>query len=396
MTCSIKKDKLLILMLVALITGNAGCAKDGSSSNDNEALSSDTIATYSFTLNPDEAWKNTGIVIQRYTVIKIRSSEQALGQPEYQKMDPVDGFGHRGLIAKISNDGRPFPVGKYKEIQLHSDYEGKELFIGWNDSFSDTDIDYSKLQSLEVQITIESTDAPSLISPQDGLWVSTQTPVYEWEDFDRAVQYVLQISRFDDFRVLEQEINTTNSFLNTAQPYIGYPTGQQMQNPVQVSEGLHYWRVRAQLNDCSALNPCPKWTKWSAPFEMGVELNNPPDTPEIVNPTETSFSSGDEVFFEFNQIPDPSGTYWRYRIVTSACGETPSIDPEDPSSGNPSPWRVFQKPTPFPGGKVDVPMYYASFYTPELTKGEWLVRIEVKDGLDNTTYVDYNFTVECE
>ncbi len=383
-----------LMLLIMIFTG---CAADNSEDNKDENKGNTYASvTYEFSLMPDEAWMNTGIVIHPYTVITITSSEEAMGDPVVQSMDPVEGFGHRGLIGKIGVDGRPFAIGRYKEIQLHADYEGKELYLGWNDSFNDADINYAQLTPLDVQVTVEETDAPPLISPEDGIWVTTQTPVFEWEDFNHAIQYVIQISPFDDFRVLEEELNTTNSFLNTAQPTIGYPTTQQLQNPLQMAEGVHYWRVRAQLNRCSTFNPCAEWTRWSAPFKMGVELGNAPEEPDIVNPTGSSFTSGEKVLFEFRQVPDPSGTYWRYRIVTTACGDTPQIDPEDPSSGNPSNWAVFQNPSPFPGGRVDVPMYYASFYTPRLTKGEWLVRIEIKDGLDNITYVDYKFSVDCE
>ncbi|MCX5859640.1 MAG: hypothetical protein NT056_07055, partial [Proteobacteria bacterium] len=125
-----------------------------------------------------------------------------------------------------------------------------------------------------------------------------------------------------------------------------------------------------------------------------------PTAPTILKPEAGDvLLEGETAIFEFTSPPDPSGLVWRYRNTKSACGETPSINSDDPASGEPTPWQAYQ-------GTLDVPdptkspQYYAYFATPVLTRGEWLFRVETRDGADaaasRVASTDLSASVGCE
>lgn len=384
------RSKVLKSIAVLFLLSILWCGEDNPS--DEEQVK---VQEYNLTLSKDVGWMNTGIIMRRGNVVTITSDEGAIGSPVVDTDDPIPFFGHRGLIGKIGEDGLPFIIGKEYKFLTNTIMEGETLFIGWNDKdFEDVEEGFPK--SLNVKVRIESTDAPPLISPIDGIWVNTTTPVFEWEDLDNAVQYVLEISLYPDFRIIEQSVTVTTSYVNLT---VGVPTPQpgQGQPTVQLTEGVHYWRVRAQVNIGRTLSPILKWTNWSPPYRIGVELGTPPSQPIIISPSEEfTFKENEQVMFEFKVPPDPSHIFWRWRAVTVQCGETPQIDPEDPNSGNPSPWMIFQK-TIQSNNPTEPPYMYAYFTTSPLLRGEWLVRIEVKDMAETSiNYTERTFSVGCE
>lgn len=355
----------------------------------------EAIKEFFVVLNENLSWLNTGIVLERGKVVTIKTDEErATGSPLVDPDDPIPFFGHRGLIGKIGEKGLPFIIGREYTFLTNTLMDGEVLFIGWNDK------DFEKREEgfpseISVYVKMEETDAPPLISPLDGIWVTTPTPVFEWEDLDNAVQYVLEVSLFPDFRIIETSITVTTSYVNLTVPVGQLPQPAQ-QPQLQLSEGLHYWRVRAQVNVGRSLSPILQWTKWSPPYRLGVELGAPPSPPSFLSPVTTAgFREGEEVFFEFKTPMDPSHAFWRWRAVTTACGETPRIDPEDPNSGNPTPWMLLQTIL-YSNNPTEPPFYYASFNSPVLTRGEWLIRVELKDMTGNEiSYSDMRLSVEC-
>ncbi len=364
-----------------------GCSDDGS---ENKPI----IEEYTFVLTEYVAWLNTGIVLKEGKVITITTSEEkAIGSPIVDFDDPIPFFGHRGLIGKVGEDGLPFIIGMKYVFLTNTLMDGENLFIGWNDKkFEEREEGFPK--EITVSVKIEDTDAPPLISPIDGIWVDTTMPVFEWEDLPNAVQYVLEISRFHDFRIIETSVTVTTSYVNLTVP-VGTVSPEQ-QPQVQLAEGVHYWRVRAQVNVGRPLSPILEWTSWSPPYRVGVELGAPPAQPVFLSPAQDfSFKEDEEVLFEFKTPFDPSYVFWRWRAVTTACGETPQIDPEDPTSGNPTPWMVLQTVLSS-NNPTEPPFLYGSFRSPSLTRGEWLIRVELKDMMENTiSYSDRVFSVGC-
>lgn len=349
------------------------------------------------------AWINTGVTVEIGKRIKIIAGKEALGLPEVFNTDPVPLFGHGGLIGRIGREGYPFAIGEYREIQGNSHNHGEDLYLGRNDS---TDVAFSGIQytpaEFSVRIEIIDTDAPGLISPRDNAWSTNALPTFDWDDIDDAIVYTVELSNFPDFRLIEQSVTTTTSYVQTAtEVTIPIPGQQQPQQPPTfqpLPEGLHYWRVRAQFNAGRSLSPDFDWTDWSVVYTYGVESGTAPAAPVILRPQEgVKIFPDDSVFVEFIESPDPSGVVWRYWLKQADCGQTPQIDT---AQDKPAVWwRVFS-------GTYEVydpntpPQLYSAFDTGALAKGNWLLRIEVRDGSDpdgaNSSYTDLNINSGCE
>ncbi len=353
-------------------------------------------------LSSSLVWVNSGVTVEAGKRIKISAGREALGLPEVFNTDPVPLFGHGGLIGKIGNGGFPFAIGTYKEIQGNSHNHGEVLYIGRNDStdVSSYDIQYTPVD-FSVRIEIIDTDAPGLISPRDNAWSQNTLPTFDWDDVDDAILYTVELSNFPDFRLIEQSLTTTTSYAQTATQVTLPVPGQEQQQPPTfqpLPEGLYYWRVRAQFNAGRSLSPDFDWTDWSVIYVYGVELGTPPSAPVLLRPSGTvEVSEGSSLFVEFIESPDPSGVVWRYWLKSTECGGTPQIDTtqDKPAVG----WRIFS-------GNYELydpnrpPQLYSAFDTGPLQKGNWLLRIEVRDGSDpdgaNSSSTDLNINVGCE
>lgn len=349
------------------------------------------------------AWVHSGIKVEIGKRIRVFAGKEALGLPEVFNTDPVPLFGHGGLIGRIGTDGYPFAIGEYREIQGNSHNHGEILYLGRNDTtdVSSYGIQYTPVD-FYVKVEIVDTDAPGLISPRDNAWSSNTLPTFDWDDVDDAIVYTVELSNFPDFRLIEQSLTTTTSYAQTAtQVTVPIPGQEQTQQPPTfqpLPEGLHYWRVRAQFNAGRSLSPDFDWTDWSVVYTYGVESGTAPSAPVVIRPMgQAKISSDTSLFVEFIESPDPSGVVWRYWLKQAGCNETPQIDTaqDKPVVG----WRVFS-------GTYEVydpntpPQLYSAFDTGPLAKGNWLLRIEVRDGSDpdgtNSSSTDLNINAGCE
>lgn len=350
------------------------------------------------------SWLNSGVVVEEKKRIKISAGIEASGIPEVFNTDPVPLFGHGGLVGKIGKDGYPFPIGVEKEIQGNSHNHGEVLYLGRNDTtdVAPFGVQYTPLD-FAVHFEIVDTDAPGLISPRESSWSSNALPTFDWDDVDGAIQYTIELSTFPDFRQIEQSVTTAVSYAQTAIPTPSIfpqqvPPTEPPPTLTPLPEGLHYWRVRAEFNAGRSLSPDFDWTGWSTISVYGVELGTSPQSPVILRPRGPAIiSPGNSLFVEFIESPDPSGVVWRSWLKQADCGETPQIDStQDKPVVN---WRVFS-------GTYEVydpntpPQLYASFDTGTLAKGNWLLRIEVRDGSDpdgtNSSFTDLNINAGCE
>jgi len=392
----IRNSRITILLLVLLVTWKCNNVKDDTSA-------SGTI-TREILFPAGLVWMDTGIKVEIGKKIRITGGESAMGIPEVFNSDPVPVFSHGGLIGRIGKNGYPFVIGKYKEILGNSHNHGEILYVGRNDN---TDITFTGINYLPVDLTIridiEDNNAPGLISPRDGAWSSNTLPTFDWDDVDDAVSYTIELSTFPDFRLIEQSVTTAFSYAQTAMPNTGIfpqqvPPTQPPPTFTPLPEGIHYWRVRAEFNAGRALSPDFDWTDWSVVYSYGVELGTSPSAPVIINPSSTPVvAPGSSVLVEFIESPDPSGVVWRYWLKRADCGQTPQIDSQQDKPL--SYWRMFY-------GTYEVydpntpPQLYASLETGTLEKGNWLLRIEVRDGSDpegtNSSSTDLNINAGCE
>lgn len=362
-----------------------------------------SVQTKEIVLPASLVWMNSEIRVEMGKRIIITSDERALGIPEVFNEDAVKIFGHGGLIGRIGENGYPFAIGKGRELIGNSHNHGEFLYLGRNEGADAVSygIQYSP-EELSVKIEIREDNAPGPISPRDGAWSSDTLPTFDWDDVDDAMVYTVELSNFPDFRLIEQSVTTPVSYAQTtSEVTVPIPGQQQPQQPPTfqpLSEGLHYWRVRAEFNAGRSLSPDLDWTKWSPVQVYGVELGTAPSSPVVLSPQgEIKISPDSSLAVEFIQSPDPSGVVWRYWLKQAECGQTPQIDPtQDKPAVN---WRVFS-------GTYEVydpntpPQLYSSLNTGALAKGNWLLRIEVRDGSDpngaNSSFTELNINAGCE
>jgi hypothetical protein len=380
-------------------------ACDGGDNKDSEPDTGTPGQTYTLTLSRDTAWVNTGLKFAPGSIFHITAGEKARGEILTQEEDPIPMSGHGSLIGRVGQAGRPFPVGMEYRVAGNSLNVEETLYLGWNDRDFDPPADSGNArEDLEVKIQVIYTDGAPLLAPADGIWAANTQPNFNWDEINDAAQYKLEVSQFPDFRLLEISNTSTVTTFNLVSVGVSTPSiggTNTSDTSVTLPEGVHYWRVRAQLNTGRTLAPSYGWTDWSNTFHYGVELGVlAPTAPTILEPKAgDTFTEGETRIFEFTSPPDPSGLVWKHRQVKTACGESPSINSEDPESGEPSPWQVFQ-------GSLDVadptksPQYYGYFTSPVLTRGEWLFRVETRDGADagasRVASTDLQASVGCE
>ena len=366
----------------------------------------------------DIEWVATGIYMTPgiRVEISVPKTQFPMGDLKVNDLATIPTLGLHGVIGKIGVQGLPFTVGEYYEVQGSSLTQGEELYVGRNlapvDPFADqltasADEDTSATEIVEpgyepaeysVSLRTYPSNSPALLTPVDGFYDSTPNPVFDWDDQNNAAQYSLDISRFRDFRSILFNVNIASTSLNTSLLGIDPtdPLGD-TQSP-NLNEGVYYWRVRGQINTGRTLSPNLEWTDRSVAFRLGVELEQSVPAPTILTPSgAVALDDGQFLTMEFLAQQDASGLVWRYSMHTAACGTT--INPDSESPVRQSVWFAFQ--SEYRGNDIgEVPPLYGFFRTASLTQGEWLARVEVRDGKDReglrTGVSDYRFSVGCE
>lgn len=380
-----------------------------------EMVCDDRAPTYtkSVILDPKLQWVPTGIVLKRRVEVLIlvddKDAEKSVGSSEISPFDPVPIFGHRSLIGKVGIHGSPFYIGRKYGFVAGIQDENKELFLGWNDAkFSEVlTKTQEELEKEKIRVNLLVFEPPaenvvrrvSLSAPANNFWTNQQNPQFTWDSVDNSIRYLFEISDFEDFRNIVQTVEIASAGGQVGSP-VSVVGGTSQQPQVTLQEGIYFWRVRAQINIGRSLNPIPVWTCWSYTFRLGVELGTPPQPPEFLSPTtEQIFKAGDKITFEFSEEDEPSFVFWRVRHVNTSCDETPRIDPNDPKSGNPTPWHIFKKKK-FGGLPTEKQKLLASWESEPVIGGNHLFRIEVKDGADKMElrirFTDFNVSVDCQ
>ncbi len=415
------------LMAAALVLG--GCAREegsGTETTTGQGPTPETLTLDERTVRVpvDTIWMNSGIVLRMGERIELTArtdtGNPTAGSPIADDSAPLPTYGSDGLIGRIGENGFPFAINGEFDLQGSSLTAGEPLFLGRNTappqpflSEITTDapgaataqtlaaeeivIDYDP-EPYEVDVRIRISDAPALLTPIDTFFESDGNPIFDWDEIDNASQYNLDISSFPDFRSVIFSINVGTTSINTATLTVD-PTNPTAPVTPNLSEGLYYWRVRAQVNAGRILNPNLTWTERSIPFRLGVETEAQLPAPRLLTPDgPVVVNIGSVVPFEVLATPDASGLQWRYRFFDGSCGEV--IDPSGSAIARlGSPWMVFQQT--FQSNRIEEPQkMYGAFVSPVLEEGEWLLRVETRDGLDNSGdrigVLDYEFTAGCQ
>lgn len=382
------KRFICTILLVSAVTG---CGRD---TENTEETSRPTASSVTVTLPNDIVWLNTGIVLQpgeHYTISpKPAQVEEALGFLEANFDAPVPTAGSFGLIARIGQNGLPLAVGESLALQSSSHTWGESLYIGRNGSLADfgassaaTEETEVALADLDVTIATRPTDSPAPLSPVPNFFTENATPTFNWDDVENAFKYTFELSRFPDFRelVLSLEPSASNVSLaglgNAGQPL--FP-GEEDTSSASLTEGVYYWRLRAQVNECRTIAPCFKWTDHSVVYRMGVEERETLPSPTILSPSEGGrFDAGQILFLEIAQTEDASGLFWRYRHYHGACGAELSAGSATPRET--SPWLVFvgEYATNNIG---QAPQRYGAVRLQDLDNGSHLFLVQTIDGAD--------------
>lgn len=408
----------LLIPLTLLLILLSYCSESNTSDQQNsgEIDCQEEIPTIEkqITLTSDKTWFDTEITLKRGDDVIIETDdERTYGKTEIDPTNPVIFAGSEAIIYKIGGDGVPQLVGNQVKISAGKDSENKNLFVGWNTSKPlvkkvKDEQGNEKIEKPEpITVTIKVFSSKSSLSirrvplyaPVNNFWTDETNPRFYWEPFDNAVRYIFQISDFPDFRRIIQnvEIQASGGQANPVS-VIGGGTSQDVQFNLQ--EGIYWWRVRAQVNLGRPLNPVLTWTCWSYTNRLGVELGTPPAPPNFLSPTTLDvFKAGDTVKFEFTVEDDPSFVFWRMRHVFSECDQQPSINPNDPNSGNPTPWNIFRQKLG-EGNIIQTPQLIGSYTYKNIETGNHLFRVEVRDGNSqsdiNIRSSDFRISVGCE
>ncbi len=363
---------------------------------------------------PDRTWVNSGITLKKgYEIVIEVEDERTFGKEEVSFSNPVVFAGKNAIIFKIGEKGVPQPVGRKFSFVAGSEHENKDVLLGWNSiepviakRVTETgDVIIEKPESITavIKVFLPLSDKlprrPVLYAPVDNFWTDETNPRFYWDPIDNAIRYIFQISDYPDFRRVVQNIEISASG-GQANPVSVIGGGASQEVQFNLREGIYWWRVIAQVNVGRALNPIPVWTCWSHPFRLGVELGTPPQPPNFVSPTTADvFKPGDSVTFEFVVNDDPSFVFWRWRHVYSDCDQQPSINPNDPNSGNPTPWHIGRVKLG-EGNIKDLPKIIGSFTYRNIETGNHLFRVEVRDGQDIQEIAirsrDFRLSVGCE
>jgi len=133
-------------------------------------------------------------------------------------------------------------------------------------------------------------EPPELVSPENGALLNDRTVTFEWTEPEPGVVYHIQVSDTTLSLVVDDSAVPDNSH-TCALP----------------SDGAYRWRVRAQ--SASGL-----WSGWSETRCFTVDAT-PPPAPVLVSPADGSTLDTHAPAFDWTDVSDPSGVYYRLEIV---------------------------------------------------------------------------------
>lgn len=142
--------------------------------------------------------------------------------------------------------------------------------------------------------TNQNPEVPNLLSPPNNDTLNNSTPTLDWDNFNGALSYRVQISLDANFSgtILFDSSGITQSEINI-------PSGE-------LSSGAYnYWRVNAITSAGTS--------SWSAVWRFNIILS-PPDAPVLLSPPDGSTNQPWAPFLDWNNVP----TAQIYRVQIAA------------------------------------------------------------------------------
>jgi hypothetical protein len=180
---------------------------------------------------------------------------------------------------RLKLDGIVTDVGNVTQVTVTAASKGTHV---WTVSAYDTAGNISAAATTwSFEVDVVGPNSPTLVSPTNGALVSDTTPLLKWQPVLGADQYQSQVD--DDGNFGSPEIDV-----------IGSATDYTPANAL--SEGTHYWRVRAQDN-------VGNWSVWSNQWSFEIDAT-PPDPPVLVSPADGSKTEDVSPLFEWLSVTD--------------------------------------------------------------------------------------------
>lgn len=143
-------------------------------------------------------------------------------------------------------------------------------------------------------------EAPTGISPEDGLTLADNTPVFKWYTVLGASRYHLQVDNDPDFG---SPIYDNSQLTENIDNFDLHPENS-------LPDGVWYWRV-------SSLDPVGN-AEWSPTYVFHVDTSPPAEAPTLLSPPDNYFTNLRRPVFRWTAVSDPSGVTYTLEISNDA------------------------------------------------------------------------------
>ena len=154
----------------------------------------------------------------------------------------------------------------------------------------------------EVKITIKPLESPRLSSPSNGDTITDNTPSFDWSDVPGAEKYWLQVGNNSDFS--SPEISDSNI------------TGSNYTSTKHLSDGKHYWRVKAG-------NGRGSWGNWSNVWNFTIITQGPPP-PNLYQPVNNHTITDNTPYFDWSDVN--GAVKYQIQVDNNSNFSSPEID----------------------------------------------------------------------
>lgn len=153
---------------------------------------------------------------------------------------------------------------------------------------------------------------PTLLMPENGvIESSTTTPVYEWSRVTAAASYQIQVNAVENF---------------SSPGYDEIVTGNNHRPPMDLDQGIYYWRVRA-------FNEYDTPGDWSSPERFAISI--PPEAPTLVVPArDVILDSTNRPAFSWQGVSN--ATQYQIQVDDSSSFNSPEYQSTDSNIGHTS------------------------------------------------------------
>ena len=150
----------------------------------------------------------------------------------------------------------------------------------------------------------QNPSAPKLVSPLNEATINYFTPALDWEDFNGAISYRIQISLDANFTgtMVMDSSGITSSGINIPQGLLA-------------TSSYNYWRVNASTS--------AGVTSWSAIWRFHIILT-PPEAPVLISPPNGSVNQPVTPLMDWSDVP--TAEFYRVQIATNSLFNSLALD----------------------------------------------------------------------